>query len=303
MSDLVLPEIVGEGFKNQWIDISEDEYHLMRNAVHSGSFKHILKSPWAYKFYLQNKIIPTKQMKFGTAAHMAILEGQKFLDTFVTMPVFKGLTKDGKETTSRNAASVREAEAEWLASLPKGAKVVTQEERDDILFMLDSIMNNRDAYDILKDGIPEAKGVWRDPETGLLCCMQGDFISNSIEFLAEVKTTQDSNWPAFRRSVESLGYENQIIHYEDGIFNITGKKPRFKVWIAIESSAPYECQVYEVDPVYEYTGRYNVDLAKKRILECKTTMKFPQKHTEITYGKPSAWYENEYRENGVLLNV
>ena len=157
MSGLVLPKFVDESFENKVINISHEEYHLMRDHVHSSSLMNMVKSPHAFMHYAKHPKKPTKQMRFGTIAHGVILEGQKFLDKFQVQPIFKGLTKDGKETTPMAASSVKEQYQEWLASLPEGAEIMTQEDHDKLMFMLDSMLNHKFVMEVIKDGFPEHK--------------------------------------------------------------------------------------------------------------------------------------------------
>ena len=291
---LVLPDIITGPFENRWLDITTEEYHADRRAVHSSSLTKILKSPYAYRYHLINPTIPTDAMEFGRIAHVAILEGSKFLEKYVVEPIFKGTTADGKETTSRNALSVKQAYAEWRASLPVGTEIVSQEDLDRIRWMLDSILSHPFASEILKEGMPEAKGVWVDPETKLRCLFQPDFVSYSLSALVEFKTTPDCSWFEFRRSVEKLRYDVQNSFYEEGFFRVTKKHPDHRVWIATESVKPFETRVHEVHTCYQESGRIDFTRALRDIKHCIQTNQWPQGQNVLDEAQPSPWFEQRY---------
>ena len=66
-------------FKNEWRELPTEDYHRDKSAVNFSSLKFIEKSEFhfAHAFWGKPKE-PTPRMKFGTLAHMALLEGPKF---------------------------------------------------------------------------------------------------------------------------------------------------------------------------------------------------------------------------------
>jgi len=295
MSELILPDIIEVPFENKWLDITTDEYHRDNRAVHSSSLRHVLKSPHAYRHYIMNPKKPTNSMRFGRIAHELILEGSKFFDRFVVEPIFEGKTKDGKVTTSKNALSVQQAEAEWRNSLLPGTEVITQKDLDKLKWMVDSVTSHSFAKDILKDGVPEAKGVWVDPVTKLRCIFQPDFLSKSVDGLTEFKTTTDCSWYNFRRSVEDLRYDLQLAFYEEGVFQVTGKRPKHQIWIVTESEPPYETKVHEVHSCYRISGNMDLIKALNDIKHSMKTLNWPQaQNVPEDAPPPSPWFENLY---------
>lgn len=289
---VIFPEFAPEGFENKWITLSHDEYHNQRDAVHSSSLKHILKSPWAYHHYLMNPPTGTKAMRFGTLAHNVLLKGSEFLKRYQLEPKFEGATLDGKMSTRSKAAL--QAKAEWYENLLPGTEVVTQEEYDRLRWMLDSILKHKIASQILSDGTPEAQGTWRDPVTGLKCIMEADFISNSLGALVEFKTTQSCIWSDFRRTVESLQYYLQIAHYDEGIFRITKKRPEHRIWVTTESVSPYETKCHEVHSVYENAGQIDLRRAYNAIKTSIVNNSFDQAQVVLEEAFPSKWLEEKY---------
>lgn len=296
---LILPDIVPIDFENKWLECSTDEYHAMKNAVHSSSLSSILKSPHAYKHYLMNKRIATKAMNFGRVAHEAILEGSKFLSRYIVEPKFEGLTQDGKMSSQSKAA--KQAKQEWHDSLDAGVQVVTQDELDKLRWMIDSITSHPIASKVLSDGVSEAKGTWRDPATGLLCVMQADFFSQTMG-LVEVKTTTSCEMHDFMNAIQNYKYYLQIMFYAEGIAQITGKAPSNISWVAVESQAPYECRIYEIGPIYEDIGKYWVKKCLLKIKNCIDTGEFAQAQNVIEDAMPPKYLVDQYNEltQGIL---
>lgn len=292
-----------EDYKAHWRpEMSDEAYHADKTAVNSGSLVRMTKSPRAFHaaFFLGKNPEPTKAMKFGSLAHMALLQGSKFKEKYVVMPEIVGYTKDGKPTTSGNAKDVQDKKAKWLADQPEGAIITTEADRERLFAMIDSVLSHEQAVKLLSQGQPEVAGYWRDPETGIRCRIKPDFISFGVNSYLEVKTTTDSIWEHFRRSVESLRYDIQVAMYEEGIHQITGHRPEHSVWLAIESQYPFEVACFEVPDQYKSTGLYEFKEGLKRIKECVLEDKWPQREQEIIYGEMSPWFFSKYDDKGAF---
>lgn len=296
MGELILPMYLEEGFKPHILEASLEEYHNIKDAVHSGTLLNMVKSPHAARFFLMNQKKRTPSMRFGAMAHEAILEGPLFLKRYVVEPLFEGFTAKGVKTTSKNSKDVMEQYEAWLNSLPEGTQIMSQEEHDKLLFMMDSLMSHSFVRDSLKDAKPEYKKVWRDPVTGLKCVSSDDAVNFKYDIWMDVKTTTSCKWEDFRRTVESLRYDIPCAHYRRGNKELHGRAFEDEVWIALESVAPYECRVHPVDEAYRKTGEAAVH---KAMLDLNTSIKnesWPQGQVVIESGKTSSWFFNENKE-------
>ena len=285
-----------EGYEAHWNEtISDFDYHSDKTAVNSSSLKKMLKSPKAFyaSYFLSQNEEPTQAMKFGTLAHMAILEGEKFRERYVLVPDFG----DMRSKTNR------EKKAAWMVEQPAGAVLCTAEERDSLFAMIDSILSHEQAHKLLSQGKPEIAGYWRDDETGLRLRMKADFLSFNVNALVDVKTTQDTVWEEFRRSVEKLRYDIQIMMYDDGTEKITRIRPDHRVWLAVESKMPFEVACFEVPPQYEATGKHEYRRALRRIAECAKANAWPQRQAEIEYGEMSPWFYKQYELQGAFDDI
>lgn len=293
-----------EDYVAHWDDsVPDEQYHADKTAVNYSSLKKMDKSPKAFyaSYFLGKNEEPTEAMKFGTLAHMAILQGSKFKDAYVVMPEFMGLTLDGKP--SAQSKDAKQKRAAWLADQPPETIITTIEDRDRLFSMIDSILSHRQAHDLLKNGKPEIAGYWRDPETGLRCRMKLDFLPFNVSALLDLKTTQDSLWEEFRRSVESLRYDIQIAMYSEGVKQITGIEPEHKMWMAVESKMPFEVACYEVPPQYEATGKFDLRNCLRQIAECAKAKQWPQRQAEVEYGDMSPWFFKKYELKGAFSDI
>ncbi len=285
------PITVTEDYENRWVEMDNETYHADKKAVNSSSLKEMITSPMAYLHAYKNGTDATKAMEMGKRAHLAILEGQKFIDLHVVEPEFTGLTQQGKLTNNLNCTAVKNKRSEWYEQLKPGSVVVTQEELDSLLYMIQSITEHKIAYPILAKGKSEAKGYFRDPVTGLLCRAMIDFLSFELDAMVDIKTTTDPRWHKFRYSVEEYNYGFQMAFYSYAIEQISGKSPTSNVWISIQSKAPYEVRVHEVHPCYMDQGAFEFRTALNKLSKCIGNNRFPQGQILLEECAPSQWYQ------------
>lgn len=285
-----------ETFKPVWRErMTDEQYHGDKSAVGSSSLRKAKKSLMAFAGAMWGpEIEPTDPMKFGTLVHMAILEPSKFKSRYFVEPEFVGVTKDGKVTTSKNAKDVQEKYAKWTSELPKGAVVVTEDERSALFNMIESVLSHPTASQLLTNVKTELAGFYRDEKTGILIKIKHDIFAFTGDIQADLKTCQDSYWPEFRRTVESKKYYFQDAMYAQATKEINGVMPESRAWIAVENKYPFETRVHEVCPVYKEAGaneyRHCLDKVKKGIDENS----FPPGQLEPELTQPSIWFEKEH---------
>lgn len=295
---LILPEFVGLDFKAHVFEATDEEYHDIRNAVHSSSLKHMLKSPHAYMYYAKNPIVPTKQMKLGTIAHHIFLYGwDYFKSQYVIMPKFKGYTLNGKETHSMNALSVKIQYDEWRSSLPEDVKIVDQEELNKTQNMMESISNHDFVMAFIKGAKTEHKKIWRDPITGLLCVSSDDLLNFDLDAWGDFKTTNNCDWDHFRRNgAEGRDYYFQESFYDQGIIQTHGRSMKERVWIACENVPPFEVRVHYVDPYYSEVGHIQVRKAMSALSHSIKNDYWKMAQRIIEVGEASPWFKNKHND-------
>lgn len=285
-----------------WREMSTDEYHNDKSAVNYSALKYMDKSEHAFAMaYWGDKKEANKAMKFGSIAHMAVLEGEKFKARYQVMPEFVGKTKTGEITTSKNSTDVKLQIAEWTAKLPQGSVIVTQEEQEDLLQAIESILSIDDAVKILQKGKPEVIGYWTDEETGINCRMMNDVLTFNFKVWLDFKTTQDSDWAMFRKSVENLHYDLQVAMYFEGIKNITGVEPQALYWLAAELKPPYEAKLHEISPIYLEIGRMKYRKYMRELRAAIDSKNFARRGNIVEMGEPSVYYKQKYEFNEGMI--
>lgn len=229
---------------------SSEEYHADRTAKsRSQIITAITHSPAYFNEKYVRQSLPaseeTAALAFGTLAHKAILEGKQFFANYAVIPEWRDEVKE--QPLNKNTNLYKEKKKNWLETEGFGKEIVTEKERADLFGMIDSIKNHPDASLILSEGEPELSGYFKDPETELALRFRLDWWNPSLGVLADVKTTDSVLEEDFSKSIWNYRYDFQMAMYCEGIYEITGQRPKYPTIIAIEKKPPYECAVYVLD--------------------------------------------------------
>ena len=130
--------------------MDKDSYHSGTGRLTSSGAKEILKSPAHYMLRYgprAKRPAPSAAMRFGTALHMLILEGEeKFKQHVACRP-------DGLNL--RTKAGKAEMEAFVQASGIDAGMIFSQSDYDDMFWMRDAVWQHPVCAEILTDGYPE----------------------------------------------------------------------------------------------------------------------------------------------------
>jgi hypothetical protein len=231
------------------LDMPADEYHSS-----AGISKHgldlINRAPALYRHQKLNPVDdPTPAMRFGTLAHLMILEPDKFSSETFLMPACDRRTKEGKEIY---ASAMRAA---------AGRMVITPEELEQLKGMQKAICEDKACSNALSNiKHVEASLYWIDQLDDVACRARLDAIKEN-GMIVDYKTTDNASPEAFLRTVLNFRYHVQAAFYLDGLKAITGQEGTF-VLVAQEKKAPYLCCVYIVGDDLVEKGRqeYRKDL-------------------------------------------
>lgn len=214
----------------------------------------------------------TASMSLGRAVHTMVLEGD---NNFFILPEINKRTKEGK------------AQYAELLEANKDKHVLTVEEYQTVLDMAGSVYSNPWAAKLLAEGVSEQTLIWHDAKTGRLCKGRPDRIpSGGKSIIVDLKTTQNADKYAFMRSVLTYGYHRQAAFYTDGYAAIEAANNVYHfdtvVLIAVESKAPYRCEVYALDDAVVEYGRKQYRRLMDEDIKCQETGIYPSyKHNEI----------------------
>lgn len=201
---------------------------------------------------------PTRDMVWGTAFHLAVLEPAKF-ETGVAMNPHDGRTKAGKEFVAEHAGKI----------------VVSTGDYNDIVRARDTLLRNPTIRALVGHGLTEATGIWNDPDTGLLCRCRPDHYVPDLAMMVDLKTTTNAGPDAFARTAEQFAYDVQASMYSEGWAIAGGGEVENFIFVAVEREQPYAHAIYELNEPERARGRAIMRKALARYAECKAAGEWP----------------------------
>lgn len=184
--------------------------------------KAFAKSPNHYLAYLAQEFKPSAKMMLGTAVHAYLLEFDQFEARYVVQAKADRRTTAGKELAAQQEAELN------------GRTAITVDEFGLIRQIADAVNANEFARDVIANS--ERELVAQDIIYGHEFKAVADIFNGSL--VADLKTCDDASPDGFMRQAHSLDYHLQAAIYRElfGVQNF--------YWIAAETSAPFNVQVY-----------------------------------------------------------
>lgn len=203
--------------------------------------KNILVSPRHYVHAVENPIVPTPAMLFGTAVHAAVLEPDEFDELHVVVP--------DEFVTASGALSTAKAAKEWRAQQKSDAILLTSSQLSSIDAIKVNIAKHAPATAALDIAYHREQGLyWTDGQTGIDCKCCPDAFSGLR--VLDVKTWSPRgkfSADAFMREAVNRGYLGQLGFYAMGILGATGHKVEALQFLVLQSTAPYDVMLLELD--------------------------------------------------------
>ena len=227
------------------------DYHASRSLSTSG-LDQFRKSPAHFRAWQDGdaKQESTPAMEFGTAAHMAVLEPELFIQKYKPFSGDKR-TKEGKFI--------------WQGIIESGYTPLAEETWDSINSLAASVHAHPAAAQLLHRIEPETS--WFDNWNGIEVKARLDGIGN--DDIIDLKTTQDASPSAFAKSVAQFRYHVQAAWYQ----RITCIR-RF-VFIAAEKEPPFGIACYELDQQAIDLGNEIIDAQLATFRECQALNSWP----------------------------
>lgn len=251
-------------------------YHARTDRLSKGMLDLIAKSPAHLRASLDGAPRkPTPATEFGTAVHAAVLEP----DTLAVRPKLDRRTKAGKTAAKEFAATANDSTA-------TGMLFVDEDTYSRAMAARDGVMRHPTARRLLDDGIPEQTALGEIYGIEVKC--RPDWYRPSAGVIVDLKTTADASPDAFARSCANYRYHVQAAWYLD-VCEAAGIEAHAFVFIAVESSPPYEAAVYVLDQADVEIGRrtYEHDLETYR--RCLESGEWPGYSEHIEVLKLPAW--------------
>lgn len=274
--------------------------YLSNKSLSSSALKEVLKTPFHYLFYRQQKDTAPEKAHFalGTFAHSAFIEPEKF-DKFIVEPSASLATKDGvlslikfyEKTNGTYPSGISHLGADpkmndlknYLNTLKGQCKYeVVAEEFQDIIGLL---KRSYDMYGdgiiprILKGAIGEASFYGKDEETGQPVKVRPDFFNVEenigVNAIISFKTTSAGNLSKFLYDTAKFQYELSEGMYQDVVSQVTGRNFNVTIMIMLQTVPPYLPAVFWWGPEDITNGKYKYRTALRQVLECEEKKLYP----------------------------
>lgn len=231
------------------------DYHAA-DAINNSGFTQLARSPFHFRHAEPREA--TRSMHLGSALHMAVLEPEKFEDSYLILDV-----DDRRSSIYKEAAKTRDPET-----------ILTRTEADKIHGMQSAASGNVAIATALASCKSfELSMFVNDPQTGELCKCRYDAIGQ--ECIVDVKTTADASPEAFSKAIFNYRYHVQAAFYLDAYEWKTGQKIPAFYFAAIENESPHACQLYRLDDFSIELGRREYRRLLDLYHQCKTTDTWP----------------------------
>ena len=244
--------------------------------------KAILKSPAHYASAAKHSLIPSPAMIMGTAVHCLTLEGQDTFDAQFCQrpPGIKFTTKEGKE---------------WRAANSKKT-ILTNEGRDrqwdSVIGMSNALKSldwfNPDQKDYRK--FNEVSIYWTEKDIKCKARLDRVIPMEDEVLVLDLKTTDNISTAKFQSKLIELGYDFQAAWYSHAAELVYQKPARF-IFVAIERTAPYSMDFFEVPRFMLKNASYRTTKALDILKECRERDEWPTRQPSLKILDYPKWYK------------
>lgn len=252
-------------------------------GVRWSHLKHMADSPRHYRYAVDHDdYSPSTAMRIGTAAHLAILEPDRFE---VAAPVYDG-TRRGKAWDAFQA----EHEAADV--------IVNPREHALAVAMRDAVMSHPAAAALLSEGRPEVPMYW-DEQVGVdvvPCKGKLDWLRPGA--LVDLKTTNDITRPG--KLIGGRRYHGQLAHYVAGA-RANGHRIHMVFVIAVESSPPHDVGVWRLSSTALEAGEALRRDCLRHLVSCQRADDWPGRYPDIVEVDLPAWADGMPDPDDILL--
>lgn len=283
--------------------IKQDDMQAYLNARKynsSSSLKEILKTPFHYRFYMDQKIKAPEKSHFelGTFAHMAFIEPNRF-DKYIIEPEASLSKKDDvlalirfyEKTNGMEVSAASHLGADpkmndlknYLSSLKEQCpySVVAKEYQEiiDVLNYSYKHYGNGIIPRILKGAMGETSFYGHDPETGLPVKVRPDFFNIKenigVDAVISFKTTSANTVEKFIYDTAKFKYELSEGMYQEVVSHVTGRNFNVTIMIMLQTVPPYLPAVFWWNAEDLANGKYKYRSALETVRQCKESMLYP----------------------------
>jgi hypothetical protein len=276
-------------------DLPAEKYHT-HPAISASGLHVFSRSPFQYWYQFlrpdRAPVLPTPEMRLGSALHTMILEPGLFFDRYAVElnpadhPAALTTSEHLKAACKDRGLKVSGTKADLIAQLRGfpgvviwddlvarhaeenfGKELLPHEKHKELLLMASEVRNHSTARILLSKGDSEASYFWTDEETGVRCRARMDRVRPD-GLIIDLKTTRDAHPNEFERAIFNLRYHVQAAFYWDGYRAVHGQEPTGFIFMAVEKGEPIEVVNYRLDEGALELGRKTYRRELRRYAEC-----------------------------------
>lgn len=251
-------------------------------GVNISALKNLKTTPAKARRRLDNPPKQSAALELGTAIHAAILERDKFLETYGIKPNVDLRTKAGKEA---------------LAEASQSGKILLSAEDYDTALTLGARVHECSFLQrFVKNGIYESSW-FHEHELGLRIKGRLDIWLPEMDIIVDIKTTDSADEYSFRRDCVKYHYYNQAAWYSDLVTSITGRSVAGYVILAVEKSEDKDIRAFWLDDAFLDKGRKENREWLSQWYLCEKTGQWPGYEKKIQTLKAPKWFEESEDAN------
>lgn len=242
-------------------------------AVRYSTLKGFRKTALHARYLMTHQEESSKYQARGHAVHAAILEPERFSESFAVAPKVDRRTREGK--------------AAWERFLKEsgGKEVITNEDFEIAMSLKQTIDGHTTAREMLRGpGANELSLVWDQPledgeKTVVRCKGRLDRLLEyqGYPFILDVKTTSEAPTSHHvEKQIAFYGYNEQAALYLMGAQALAPlDHPRKFVWLFAETEPPFTVRLFEADTEALSMGYDEVNKHLRAYAECERTGLWP----------------------------
>lgn len=268
-----------------------EDYHGWDAASHS-RLRHLAKSPAHCWAATQEQFRETEALRFGRAAHTAILEAHEFDKRYVASTQCVALKVKGGQCSRDGAVSIQDGRTvcvqhrDYYEDPKDGREVLSAADFQRCIEMSAAVHTIPTAHELVNGLVDIEYSVrWNDDETGIPCKGRFDGVAAFARgCLFDLKTTLDARPEEFAKSIFRFGYHTQGAMYLEAA-KALGIDAKHYVILAQEKERPYGARLYRLEEGAIAAGSDQIRTWMRTYAECLESggwPGYPENVTDIT---------------------
>lgn len=258
-----------------------DADYFAHEAISNSDMNLFRRSPahlWAHKYAPECARIEraeTPAMRDGHMLHMAILEPERFADSYCVMPEDAPRRPTSRQINAKNPSPESKFAVEYWEAFSAdnpGREIIEAAKMQRYLDIAESVSRHPEVRVLLssKHAVKEMAFIGHDPDTSLLCKCKVDLQSVVGQFnvLVDFKSTDDARPHPFQGKAWKYGYFHQAAFYPM-VVEWAGYGPVDTfLFVVFEKDPPYGIKVYEPGDMGLEYARCDIRSCLRDIKDC-----------------------------------